>query len=129
MYISGENIVMKPYTPVDAYAVMPMEGGITSGGTGDGNVIVDETRFFWVYDPDHPEKSGFTGVGWFCGVEGTPLQSIPSDEELLNQFANGRTDLNQEFTAWQEYVNQYPEGNWVTKFAFMIGNPDCVFLG
>lgn len=129
MYISGENIVMKPYTPVDAYAVMPMAGGITSGGTGDGNVIVDETRFFWVYDPDHPEKSGFTGVGWFCGVTGTPLQYISSDEELLKQFANGRTDLNQEFTAWQEYVDQYPEGNWVTKFALMIGNPDCVFLG
>lgn len=129
MYISGENIVMKPYTPVDAYAVMPMAGGITSGGTGDGNVIVDKTRFFWVYDPDHPEKSGFTGVGWFCGVTGTPLQYISSDEELLKQFANGRTDLNQEFTAWQEYVDQYPEGNWVTKFALMIGNPDCVFLG
>lgn len=27
MYISGENIVVKPYTPVDAYAVMPMAGG------------------------------------------------------------------------------------------------------
>lgn len=129
MYISGENIVMKPYTPVDAYAVMPMAGGITSGGTGDGNVIVDKTRFFWVYDPDHPEKSGFTGKGWFCGVTGTPLQSISSDEELLNQFANGRTDLNREFTAWQEYVDQHPEGNWVTNFVFMIGNPDCVFLG
>ena len=129
MYISGENIVMKPYTPVDAYAVMPMAGGITSGGTGDGNVIVDETRFFWVYDPLNPKASGFTGKGWFCGVPGTPLQYISSDEELLKQFANGRTDLNQEFTAWQEYVNQNSEGNWVTKFSLMIGNPDCVFLG
>lgn len=120
MYISGENIVVKPYTPVDAYAVMPMADGITSGGSGDHNVTASHTRFFWVYDPDHPEKSGFTGVGWFCGVTGTPLQYISSDEELLKQFANGRTDLNQEFTAWQEFVNNNTTKNWVQNFMQMI---------
>lgn len=129
MYISGENIVVKPYTPVDAYAVMPMAGGITSGGTGDGNVTVSHTRFFWVYDPDNPSGSGFTGAGWFCGVVGTPLQEYKTEEDFLAVFGTEKTDLNDEFTAWQEYVNQNPEGNWVTKFAFMIGNPDCVFLG
>lgn len=121
MYISGENIVVKPYTPVDAYAVMPMAGGIISGGSGDENVSVGSSaRFYWVYDPEPSARNGFTGAGWFCGVTGTPLQSIPSDEELLKQFANGRTDLNDEFAAWQEFVNNCPTGNWVSRFMVMI---------
>lgn len=111
MYISGENIVMKPYTPVDAYAVMPMADGIVSGGAGDGNVSVGKTRFFWVYDPDNPGRNGFTGAGWFCEIANTPLERI-SGTELLRQFSAGeRTDLNKEFEAWQIVVSNQPDGS------------------
>lgn len=110
MYISGENIVVKPYTPVDAYAVMPMADGITSGGNGDGNVIVGRTRFYWVYNPDPMAPNGFTGAGWFCDIQNTPLYGIP-EAELRRQFATGeRTDLNKEFEAWQILVNNQPDG-------------------
>lgn len=120
MYISGENIVVKPYTPVDAYAVMPMAGGIISGGSGDDNVTVSHTRFFWVYDPDNPGGSGFTGVGWFCGVYGTPLQGYETEKEFLAVFGTEKTDLNDEFAAWQEFINNNPTENWVQNFMQMI---------
>lgn len=110
MYISGENIVVKPYTPVDAYAVMPMADGITSGGNGGGNVIVGRTRFYWVYNPDPMAPNGFTGAGWFCDIQNTPLYGIP-EAELRRQFATGeRTDLNKEFETWQILVNNQPDG-------------------
>lgn len=109
MYISGENIVVKPYTPVDAYAVMPMADGVVSGGIGDGNVIVGETSFFWVYSPEPSAPNGFTGAGWFCDIPNTPLYGI-SEDELRRQFSSGeRTDLNKEFEAWQVLVNNQPE--------------------
>lgn len=120
MYISGENIVVKPYTPVDAYAVMPMADGITSGGNGGGNVIDGRTRFYWVYNPDSPDGSGFTGVGWFCGVEGTPLQGYTTEEDFLAVFGTEKTDLNDEFAAWQEFVNNDTRENWLQNFMQMI---------
>ena len=120
MYISGENIVVKPYTPVDAYAVMPMADGITSGGNGGGNVIDGRTRFYWVYNPDSPDGSGFTGVGWFCGVEGTPLQGYATEEDFLAVFGTEKTDLNDEFAAWQEFVNNDTRENWLQNFMQMI---------
>lgn len=110
MYISGENIVVKPYTPVDAYAVTPMADGIISGGNGGGNVIVGRTRFYWVYNPDPMAPNGFTGAGWFCDIQNTPLYGIP-EAELRRQFATGeRTDLNKEFETWQILVNNQPDG-------------------
>lgn len=122
MYISGENIVVKPYTPVDAYAVMPMAGGIISGGTGDENVIVgSSTRFYWVYDPEPSARNGFTGAGWFCGVQNTPLAGI-TEEELISEFATGkRTDLNNEFEVWQTVVNAQQDGeDYVGDFIYLI---------
>lgn len=126
MYISGENIVVKPYTPVDAYAVMPMAGGIISGGTGDENVIVgSSTRFYWVYNPDPMAPNGFTGAGWFCDIQNTPLYGIP-EAELRRQFATGeRTDLNKEFETWQILVNNQPDGaDYVGDFIYLILTKD-----
>lgn len=113
MYISGENMVVKPYTPVDAYAVMPMAGGIISGGSGGDATVTQGVRFLWVYDPDTPNgsPSGFTGKGWFADTEGSPIwYSIHFHsmtlEGILGEFANGtRTNLNDVFTNWQNYVN------------------------
>lgn len=127
MYISGENIVVKPYTPVDAYAVMPMADGIISGGTGDDNVVVGQTRFYWVYDPLNLKASGFTGKGWFCGVPGTPLEEW-TEEKLFEEFEAGRKDLNDIFAKWQEFINTTP-GNWVAEFMLMIGNSACMYVG
>lgn len=121
MYISGENMVVKPYTPVDAYAVMPMADGIISGGTGDDNVVVGETRFFWVYDPNNLSRSGFTGLGWFCGVKNTPLANI-TEEQLLSEFELGvRTDLNDMFSQWQILVNNQPaDADYVKDFIDLL---------
>ena len=113
MYISGENIVVKPYTPVDAYAVMPMADGITSGGTGGDATLTDGVRFLWVYNPDTPNgsPSGFTGKGWFADLPGSPIwYSIEFYSMtlggILGEFANGtRTNLNDVFTNWQNYVD------------------------
>lgn len=111
MYISGENIVMKPYTPVDAYAVMPMAGGIISGGTGGDATLTDGVRFNWVYDPNNPDKSGFTGQGWFAEIEGSPIwYSIKFGgmtlDGILGEFGTGkRVDLNDVFQKWQNYVD------------------------
>lgn len=110
MYISGENIVMKPYTPVDAYAVMPMAGGIISGGTGGDATLTDGVRFNWVYDPNNPDKSGFTGQGWFADAEGSPIYYNIQEhhmtlEGILSEFAGDRVDLNDVFQNWQIYVD------------------------
>lgn len=110
MYISGENIVMKPYTPVDAYAVMPMAGGIISGGTGGDATLTDGVRFNWVYDPNNPDKSGFTGQGWFAEIEGSPIYYNIQEhnmtlEGILSEFAGDRVDLNDVFQNWQIYVD------------------------
>ena len=132
MYISGENIVVKPYTPVDAYAVMPMGDGFASGETGDGNVVVANTRFFWEYIPGDPENSGFTGAGWFCGVSNTPLAKV-KEEDLIAEFENGRTDLNDIFAAWQIVVDNQGEGqDYVGDLIDLIyangGNSSCYSL-
>ena len=113
MYISGENIVMKPYTPVDAYAVMPMAGGIISGGTEGDATLTGSVRFSWVYDPNTPDKSpsGFTGQGWFAEIEGSPIwYSIKFGgmtlEGILGEFSAGhRVNLNDVFQKWQNYVD------------------------
>ena len=77
-----------------------------------------------VYDPNHPQASGFTGSGkWFCSVPNTPLAHI-TEEKLLQEFAGGqRTDLNAEFRAWQILVyNQTPgETDYFGDFLEMVG--------
>lgn len=113
MYISGENIVVKPYTPVDAYAVMPMAGGITSGGTGGDATVTQGVRFTWVYDPDTPDASpsGFTGQGWFADKVGSPIWYCITFcsmtlEGILAGFGSGdRVSLNDVFQNWQNYVD------------------------
>lgn len=120
MYISGENIVMKPYTPVDAYAVMPMEGGITSGGTGGDATVTQGVRFLWTYDPANPagNPSGFTGSGWFENSVGTPIWNLKDSgssltlETILYEFSQGhRHNLNDVFEHWQIYVAEQAQGN------------------
>ena len=120
----GENIVY--YTPVEAYPVMTMDVGIISGGTGDNNVVVQSTRFFWVYDPDNQEVSGFTGKGWFTDTPNTPLYQV-NEKQLLSEFQNGtRTNLIDYFIEWQEIVSsQTPETDYVRDFVFCVG-ADCV---
>lgn len=112
MYISGENIVMKPYTPVDAYAVMPMADSIISGGTGGDATLTQGVRFTWVYDPNTPDASpsGFTGQGWFADAEGSPIYYNIQEhrmtlEGILSEFAGDRVDLNDVFQNWQIYVD------------------------
>lgn len=108
--ISGSNEV---YIPVDAYAVMPMAGGIISGGTGGDDTVTQGVRFSWVYDPDIPggTPSGFTGQGWFADTEGSPIwYSINFHsmtlQGILDEFERGtRANLNDVFTNWQRYVD------------------------
>lgn len=123
--IYGDNVVY--YTPVEAYPVMLLDGGIISGVTGDDNVIVGSTRFFWIYDPDNPTLSGFTGGGkWYCGVPYTPLANISDDTVLRQEFASGeRENLNTEFTEWQDVVSNQPSGaDYVKDFMELVGF-DC----
>ena len=113
MYISGENIVMKPYTPVDAYAVMPTAGVVISGGSGGESTVTKGVRFLWVYNPTKPEASpsGFIGRGWFEETEGSPIwYSIKRGmtlEGILGEFSTGhRVNLNDVFQNWQDYVEE-----------------------
>lgn len=113
MYISGENIVVKPYTPVDAYAVMPTAGVVISGGNGGDNTITKGVRFLWVYNSTKPEASpsGFIGRGWFEETEGSPIWYCITFcsmtlEGILNGFAGDRVDLNDVFQNWQDYVEE-----------------------
>lgn len=120
MYISGENIVVKPYTPVDAYAVMPTAGVVISGGTGGDATVTKGVRCLWVYDPGTPAgaPSGFTGMGWFENSMGTPIWNLKDSgssltlETILYEFSeNQRHDLNDVFEHWQIYVNEQAQAN------------------
>ena len=114
MYISGENIVMKPYTPVDAYAVMPTAGVVISGWSGGESTVTKGVNFLWVYNPVNPAEppSGFTGMGWFADTEHSPIWCSIKYHEMtlkgiLDGFANGyRTNLNDVFQNWQDYVEE-----------------------
>lgn len=124
----GENTVY--YTPVEAYALAADNGGIISGGRGEGAVTTEGASFFWVYDPDQPDASGFTGVGWF-EQNGPISQTGYSLDAILEGFANGtRTDLTDLFTAWQSYCNEH-EGT-VTAFVstlVLAGGSGCYDIG
>lgn len=126
MYREGEEHIT--YTPVEAHEVSTYAGGIISGGTGDEATIVGNARFLWVYDPNSPDTSGFSGIGeWFCGVPNTPLSSI-TEEELIRQFTTGeRTNLNDFFQAWQELVSSQQPGetDYFGNFIGLLGGK-CV---
>lgn len=101
------------YTPVEAYGVSTFAGGISSGGMGGDATVTEGVRFLWKYDPDTPDKtpSGFTGQGWFADTNGSPIwYSIQfysmTLQGILDEFAGGtRTNLNDVFTNWQNYVD------------------------
>lgn len=121
--IFGSNDV---YEPVAAYDVgQYTRNGIISGGSGDHNIVVRGTRFFWVYNPSSPEASGFTGGGkWYCGVANTPLANV-SEDVVLEQLRNGG-NLNSYFETWQEIVADQEPGttDYVKDFMNMVGF-DC----
>ncbi|WP_287493438.1 hypothetical protein [Sellimonas sp.] len=123
MYLEGSEYV--EYTPVEAYGVSTFDVGIISGGTSGDATIVKGTRFYWVYDPNNLSASGFTGSGkWYCEVENTPLYGL-SEAELLNEFETQvRTNLNEEFQAWQALINsQGNDTDYAGNFAKML--PDA----
>ena len=96
------------YTPVQAYSLNSERSGIISGGNGEGAITTEGARFSWVYDPDNPDSSGFTGRGWFEDA-GPITQAGYNVQTILEQFANGqRTDLNDVFAAWQRYCDENP---------------------
>lgn len=123
--IYGEDII-EAYSPVQAYSVDPRNSGIISGGQGDSSIVVQGTRFLWVYNPSG--VSGFTGNGWFSNVTGSPLAVAGmTEEQLMQEFSTGaRTSLNDIFKTWQNYVNEQAElGNDVVKKFQQLVGYDC----
>ena len=119
--MNGSNTI--EYQPVEAYGVMPMNNDIISGGFGDNVTVTQGVTFIWYYDPnDQTNGGGFTGKGWFCGEDNTPLAN-KNLEELLTSFRNGsKTNLDDEFEAWQSVVNsQGPDTDYVKDFMEMVG--------
>ena len=107
--IEGSNWV-EEYQPVQAYSVEVSSNGIISGGGGDEAIVSEGTTFYWRYDPNDEISSGFTGVGWFEDIGGSPIVvSGKSLDAILAEFENGsRTNLNDVFEAWQKYVSDHP---------------------
>lgn len=119
MYLEGSEYVT--YTPVEAYGVSAYADGVISGGNSGDNFVAGSTRFLWVYDPDNPGQSGFTGCGqWFCGRPNTPLEGIANDETLKKQFEEGRKNLNYEFQIWQSKVASETPNSYVQEFIVLI---------
>lgn len=127
--IYGNNRV-EEYSPVQAFSVDSSNSGIISGGGGDSSVVNEGTTFSWIYDPDNPELSGFTGVGWFETESGSPIkESGISLDSILEGFANGtRTVLDDVFTAWQNYINTSEQTGIVSNFVntlVLAGGSGC----
>lgn len=115
-YYQNSNSVS--YIPVDANAVSTFDNGVISGGgTGDQEVVVENTVFTWVYDPDSPTRGGFSGEGWFLDALNSPMAvaGITSIEQVDAHFANS-DNLNDVFATWQAFVNQHPGEGIVTEF-------------
>lgn len=129
MYLEGSNTV--EYTPVDAYAVMPMADGIISGGSGGDAIVVQNARFLWSYDPDGAQDDGFINQGWFFNVSYSPLVVYGIDSrEKLDTYFESNGDLNLVFQKWQEFVQENADKSYVTTFAFDdVGGHGCVNIG
>lgn len=122
MSISGSNYI--EYETVAANAISTFDAGQISGGAEGGGTVVGGATFNWVYDPNQGTGNGFTGKSWFCGVPNTPLANV-TDDQLIQQFAEGRQNLNDYFEEWQEVVNNQPEGSdYVHEFMEKVGF-DC----
>ena len=122
MSISGSNYI--EYETVAANAISTLDAGVISGGAEGGGTVVGGATFNWVYDPNRVEGNGFTGGSWHCGVPNTPLANV-TEEDLIQEFAGGRQDLNEYFRAWQDVVNNQPEGSdYVHDFMVLVGF-DC----
>lgn len=111
MAIYGDNDVYAN-SPVAAYSVGTRDGGIISGGTGDHVTTTRGVNFKWVYVPNNPGSSGFTGGGsWYQDTEGSPIwyyQTMGSgrDRDVVSEIVNGtRTTLDDVFGEWQTYVD------------------------
>lgn len=110
---TGSETIYINYTPVQARGISTFAGGIASGGTGGDATITQGVRFTWVYDPGNPDDtpSGFTGQGWFAGTEGSPIwyssefYNMTLKGILDGFYAGTRTNLNDVFTNWQNYVD------------------------
>ena len=133
MAIYGDNDVYAN-SPVAAYSVGTRDGGITSGGTGGDAAVTQGVRFFWTYDPTSPNgtPSGFTGKGWFESTPGSPIwYSIQNYgmtlQGILDGFKEGdRTNLNDVFTNWQNYVDaQGSQGTDVVQQFQRLVDYDC----
>lgn len=131
--IYGENRV-EEYSTVQAFAVDAGDSGIISGGGGNGNIIVEGTTFFWIYDPDTSAANGFTGVGWFEGTAGSPIAVATERlgityDDIMNGFREGtRTNLNDVFEAWQSYIEASGQTGIVSGFVntlVLAGGSGC----
>lgn len=108
--IFGSNDV---YEPVAAYDVgQYTRNGIISGGNGGNATATQGVNFKWVYDPNNPSGSGFSGGGsWHQTTIGSPIwyyQTYGSGAgtDVVSEIADGtRTNLNDVFAEWQSYVN------------------------
>lgn len=118
--IFGSNDV---YEPVAAYDVgQYTRNGIISGGSGDSDIVVQNTKFFWVYDPSSPETSGFTGGGeWYCEKPNTPLEDVTLQQ--LQDHIQTVGNLNTYFEAWQKKVAAQAPGttDYVKDFMEDVG--------
>ena len=117
--IFGSNDV---YEPVAAYDVgQYTRNGIISGGNGGNVTTTQGVTFTWVYDPNTPNASGFTGSGWHQDTEGSPIwyyeTVVSPGTDIVQQIVEGqRSNLDDVFRSWQDYVNvQSFQGNDVLK--------------
>lgn len=128
--LSGSEVV---YTPVEANGVSFQAARIISGGSGGDATITSSMRFFWFYNPD-TKQGGFTGVRWYEDMVGSPIYNYLRDNskqlsEFLDEFVDAvpRQNLNDIFSAWNDFVKNNSEGKYQDKFygAVWNANGDC----
>lgn len=118
--IQGSEKVQE-YSTVYARSIDTYDSQQASGNDGDMTLVGGYT-FTWEYDPNG--QSGFTGVSWFEGVSGSPLQATGySVEEVETNLKNGTwTNLNVIFEAWQDYVEENSSVHVASDFAKYLTN-------
>lgn len=91
---TGGNLV---YAPVDAVAVSA-RNAIPSNVT-----IVDNVYYSW-------NENGFVGVSWFFNISGSPMVNAGlTSEELVEEYFNDHTDLNDVFDAWHPDKKEFDD--------------------